>query len=32
MDKVPDWVWFAGFFAASFALLRWLLPRMGVGT
>lgn len=29
---VPDWVWFIGFFAAYFVLVRWVFPRMGVGT
>lgn len=32
MGMVPDWVWFVGFFAAYMVLMRWILPRMGVGT
>ena len=27
-----DWLWFVGFFAAYFVLMRWVLPRLGVPT
>lgn len=32
MANIPDWVWFIGFFAAYFFLMRWVFPRMGVAT
>ncbi len=32
MESIPDWVLMIGFFAAWFVLMKWVLPRMGVGT
>jgi uncharacterized membrane protein YdcZ (DUF606 family) len=32
MESIPDWVWMMGFFAVWFVLMRWVFPRMGVGT
>lgn len=32
MSVVPDWVWFLGFFTAYIVLVRWVFPRLGVGT
>jgi hypothetical protein len=29
---MPDWIWFVVFFVGYFALMRWVLPRMGVPT
>jgi hypothetical protein len=29
---MPDWLWFIVFFIAYVALMRWVLPRLGVPT
>jgi hypothetical protein len=29
---MPEWLWLLLFFAAYFAVMRWLLPRLGVPT
>jgi hypothetical protein len=29
---MPDWLWFIAFLAAYIALMRWVLPRLGVPT
>ena len=29
---VPDWLWFLIFVGAYVAVMRWVLPRFGVGT
>ncbi len=29
---MPDWFWMILFFVAYFALVRWVLPRLGVPT
>jgi hypothetical protein len=29
---MADWLWPALFIAAYFALMRWVLPRLGVST
>jgi hypothetical protein len=29
---MPDWLWMLLFFVAWFALMRWILPRLGVPT
>ncbi len=29
---MPEWIWFALFFAGYFILMRWVLPRLGVPT
>jgi hypothetical protein len=29
---MPDFVWIPLFFAAYFAIMRWVLPRFGVET
>lgn len=29
---MPEWIWFALFFAVYFILMRWVLPRLGVPT
>ena len=29
---MPDWLWILLFFVAWFALMRWILPRLGVPT
>ena len=27
-----DWIWFVAFFVIYFAMMRWVLPRLGVKT
>ncbi len=29
---MPDWLWFVAFFIVYIALMRWVLPRLGVPT
>ena len=29
---MPDWIWPILIFAAYFALMRWVLPKLGVPT
>jgi hypothetical protein len=29
---MPDWFWFITAFAVYIALMRWVLPRLGVST
>jgi len=29
---MPDWAWFILIFAGYYALMRWVLPRLGVPT
>lgn len=29
---MPEWIWFAIFFAGYWIVMRWVLPRLGVQT
>ncbi len=29
---MPEWLWFLAIFATYIALMRWVLPRLGVHT
>ncbi len=29
---MPDWIWFVVIFVGYLALMRWILPAMGVST
>ncbi len=29
---MPEWIWFAVFFAGYWIVMRWVLPRLGVQT